>query len=465
MTISQQNDRIDVLFINPSIDWKMEQNLKINARIEDSIPNQETPHIGIAYLLAKAKAEGWKAKYIDMVMDGFSVDLLLDFIIKTKPALIGFTALTVDIFVAAGIAKAIKQEVPEAKICVGGVHVTAMPLETLKEFSVFDFVVCGEAEEILIPMLNYLDDRRALSCICGVVTHEKQKFQTKRIKDLDDSPFPAWEEFDLSKYPGTYPHRTKSELPILVGRGCPYQCVFCCRSLGSRVRQRSVLSVINEIERNVKNFNCQSIAFLDETFLINMTWFHEFLDILMKRGLNKRITWSCSTRVDNMSLGLLKKMKTAGCYYVFFGMESADDQTLRVIKKNITVEQIKNAVKHTKQVGILPVGAFIIGLPGDTEEKILKAIKLARELDLYSVTFPIAVPFPGTELRAMALKGEFGMRITSNNWNLYGKQDPGVLESQDLPFARRKELQQLAYLQNPKKKITDYLDRLSKNVL
>jgi radical SAM superfamily enzyme YgiQ (UPF0313 family) len=154
-------------------------------------------------------------------------------------------------------------------------------------------------------------------------------------------------------------------------------------------------------------------------------------------------------------------MKEAGCYFIFFGMESADNETLKRIKKNITVEQIKNAINLTKQVGIISVGAFIIGLPGDTEEQVLKAIELAEELDLYSVTFPIAVPFPGTELREMALKNEFGMRIISDNWDHYGKQDPGVLESKDLPWVKRKELQRFAYLRNPKKQIDIYLQRLS----
>jgi hypothetical protein len=154
-------------------------------------------------------------------------------------------------------------------------------------------------------------------------------------------------------------------------------------------------------------------------------------------------------------------MREAGCYFIFYGIESANDQTLKRIKKNITVAQIKNAVAWTKAEGMLPVGAFIIGLPGDTEEDIMKDIDLAQELDLYSVTFPIATPFPGTELRALALKGACGMRILSDDWDLYGKQEPGVLESDALPWGRRNALQKLAYERHPKKKIDDYLRRLA----
>ena len=181
---------------------------------------------------------------------------------------------------------------------------------------------------------------------------------------------------------------------------------------------------------------------------------------MTERGLNKKITWSCSMRVSNASQELLRNMKKAGCYYIFFGLESADDAVLKTIRKGITVKQIRDAVKWSKEAGIIPVGAFIIGLPGDTEEHVYKDIKLAEELDLYSVTFPIAVPFPGTELREMATQGKYGMKIISDNWEHYGKQEPGVMESDDLNWRNRVELQRIGYLRNPKKKIDAYLQSL-----
>jgi len=454
---------IDLLFVNPSLNWRTDRNSKINARIEEGIPNQETPHIGISYLLAVAKKAGLRSRYIDMATDCFSVEQLLAYAAEAKPVLIGLTAFTIQIRSAAVVAESIKREFPDIKICVGGPHAIALPQETLKEFPSFDFVICGEGEEVLSEIFNSLGREEALSKLSNVVTRSTNKISISPIADLDALPFPSWEEFDLSKYPGTYPHRTRLELPLVTGRGCPYRCVFCCRSLGSQIHHRSVLSVIAEIERDIKDFGCTSIAFLDETFLIDLRWVNEFFKVFTERGLNDKITWSCSTRVSNLSLELLERMKEAGCYYIFFGMESADDQTLKMIKKNITVEQIRKAVQWTKQVGILPVGAFIIGLPGDTEERALKAIRLAEELDLYSVTFPIAVPFPGTELRQLALEGEYGMKIISDNWDHYGKQDPGVLESEDLPWSKRKELQRFAYQRNPKKKITDYMQRIGLN--
>ncbi|MBI5180540.1 MAG: B12-binding domain-containing radical SAM protein [Nitrospirae bacterium] len=459
--IHDDTQNIDLLFVNPSLDWKLDKEKQITLRIEENIPNQETPHIGIAYLLAVAKKENLRVKYIDMVTEGFSLEQLIDFIGKTTPAMIGFTAFTIQIYSAGYIAEKIKGKFPNIKICVGGPHAIALPKLVLDEFPAFDFAISGECEELLPKIFDTLGNRKGLEKLRGVVTKNKDDISCDQINNLDDLPFPAWDMFDLTKYPGTYPHRRKLELPMVTGRGCPYRCNFCCRALGGDIRRRSVGSVIAEIERNINEFKCESIAFLDETFVINKKWTEEFLNTLISRGLNKKISWSCSSRVSNVSQELLRQMNRAGCYYIFFGLESADDDTLKQIKKNITIEQMKNAVKWAKQAGIIPVGAFIIGLPGDTEDKIIKAIRLAEELNLYSVTFPIAIPFPGTELREMALRNEYGMRIISDNWNHYGKQDPGVMESKDLPWAKRKELQQIAYMRNPKKKIESYIQKIS----
>jgi anaerobic magnesium-protoporphyrin IX monomethyl ester cyclase len=285
---------------------------------------------------------------------------------------------------------------------------------------------------------------------------------------VDGIPFPAWEEFDLSKFPGTNPHGTQLELPMITGRGCPFNCIFCCRYLGNKCRRRSVDSVIAEITRNVDEFGCEAIAFLDDTFILNMKWTEEFFEKMRKTGLDKKIKWSCTTRVSDATPDLLKKMKSAGCYYVFFGFESANDYILKIAKKAIKREQILKAVEWTKHCGIIPSGSFIIGLPGDTEESILDTIEFGKMLDLYSITFPIATPFPGSELREMALRNDYGMNIRSSDWSdylandldKYGKMNIRVLESDDLPWEKRIELQKIGYERNPKKKISEYAQRL-----
>ena len=454
---------LDLLLVNPSFDWESERIQRMTMRIEKDRPNQEAPLLNIAYLIAAAKKANLRVKFIDMVVDGFGTGELLEFISKTKPPLIGFTAFTKQICDVGKVSEQIKHKIPNAIICVGGCHASAIPKQTLEEFAGIDFVFCGEAEEQLPKIFDYLKNPGALAKLHGVVTRETNVFQPGIIENLDEIPFPAWEEFDLTKYPGNVSHRT--ELPIITSRGCPFSCTFCCRSSGEKVRYRSVNLVISEIERNIEKFGCETVHFYDENFLLDKKRTRQLFFELNNSGLNKKIKWTCSMRVDKVTPELVVNMKKAGCYRIFFGFESANNNTLKIIKKGTNVSQMLQAVRITKQAGIVPTGAFMIGLPGDTEEDVYKAIELGKELDLYSITFPILVPYPGTEIREQALKNMYGMRIISNNWEYYGrksidsKEDFEILESADLSAKKRRELQIVAYSKHPKKNMEEYLRR------
>jgi len=225
------------------------------------------------------------------------------------------------------------------------------------------------------------------------------------------------------------------------------------------------VSVIGEIERNIDDFGCDAIAFIDDTFLIDVKWGYELFNAMIERGINKKITWACEFRVDAASPELLRLMKKAGCYYIFFGIESANETILKTIKKNLNIKQVRNTVKWCQDVGIVPCGSIIIGLPGETEETVKESIKFAQELNLYSITFPMAVPFPGTVLRDLAAKREYGLKILTNNWSNYGKQYPGVMDSDHLSMCELKELQDLAYKRLPKKKINEYISKMEEDQL
>jgi len=100
-----------------------------------------------------------------------------------------------------------------------------------------------------------------------------------------------------------------------------------------------------------------------------------------------------------------------------------------------------------------------LGLPGETRETVMETIELSKQIstNVYSVTFPIAVPFPGSAARSFAEKGEYGLRILTNNWDDYGKQFPGVMESEHLKINELRDLQKLAYDVNPKKNLDEFL--------
>jgi radical SAM superfamily enzyme YgiQ (UPF0313 family) len=336
-----------------------------------------------------------------MVSYRISLKSLLAYINETRPSIIGFRAFTVQIKAAGSIAKEIKKHFPEILICAGGPHVTAIPKCTLEEFESFDFVICGEGELTLPRILESHNEGTSLADIRGVVVRESNDHDLSGdiIENLDSLPYPAWEEFRLDRYLGADPHLTKLELPISTSRGCPFSCVFCFRTFGNRRRSRTTDSVILEVEYNINKYGCEAIYFCDETFTANIKWNVELFEKMISKGLHKKIKWSCETRLDTASPELFHLMKEAGCYYVFFGLESADERILEIAMKSFKVSQIKQGVLWAKDAGLICAGSFIIGLPAETEETVNKSIALARDLEIYSTTFPMAVPFPGTVLR------------------------------------------------------------------
>ena len=178
------------------------------------------------------------------------------------------------------------------------------------------------------------------------------------------------------------------------------------------MRSRSVNNVVDEIELLVNKYKVKSLLFQDDTFYPGKEI--EFCEEMIKRGLHKKIEWSCETRVNIITEEKMKKMKEAGCKYVFFGVEAADNELLKRINKNITLDQVRKAVKLAKKIGFITRTSFIIGLPGETREQSLKTLKFAKELDADFSKWSVFVPYPGTK-ESQLLKDE----IKNFNWDDY----------------------------------------------
>jgi len=470
----------DILLINPTEDVALRHATRkkfashqefVDSQLADGLAMAQSPHIGLAYLLAVAHHKnGMTGHVIDMAADKLGVEDILDWVDKHRPSVVGITAFTIQVKSASYIAEKIKDKHPDTLVILGGAHATAMPVEALKEFPAFDATIPGEAENPWYNLLNNLD---AISSVPGVVTLDNEKTlyvnktvhntptkQIMRIDSLDDIPFPMWEAFNLSNYAGESPHRTSLELPISTSRGCPYGCNFCSRMFGRKRIYRSVDSTIEEMWRNVKDFGAEAICFLDETFVASKKFSEELFLRMIDEGLHKKIKWSCETTVHLDDPQYYKLMKEAGCYYIFYGFESANEEMLKRIGKGVKHKsQIVKAVTAASSAGICCVGSFILGLPGETEETVMESIELSKVLspNVYSVTFPIAVPFPGTAARTFAQTGKYGLKILTNNWDDYGKQFPGVMDSNHLSIDRLRELQALAYEENPKKNMDEFL--------
>ena len=167
--------------------------------------------------------------------------------------------------------------------------------------------------------------------------------------------------------------------------------------MGSRFRARSPENVVDEIEywheRGWRRFD-----FNDDTFTLDMNRAARICELILERGLDIRFQLYNGIRANRVDKNLLKLMKKAGCNFVAYGCESGNNDVLRAIEKGIKVEDVKNAVNMTKEVGVRQAVNFIVGHPTETYEKAMESIKLAKELKCEFVNFYNLVPYPGTSL-------------------------------------------------------------------
>jgi radical SAM superfamily enzyme YgiQ (UPF0313 family) len=180
---------------------------------------------------------------------------------------------------------------------------------------------------------------------------------------------------------------------MVTSRGCPFTCTFCFDAKGL-FRQRSVANVMAEIRELKDRYKIREIAFWDDILTMNKAWTYEFCNEMEKED----IVWSCYTRLDLVDEPLLSAMKKAGCWNIFFGIESGSDDLLKNITKKMTVAQMEEKVKIVKKIGIEIRGSFMIGLPGETPELARKTIDLAIRMDPDYAQFSITTPYPGTQL-------------------------------------------------------------------
>jgi radical SAM superfamily enzyme YgiQ (UPF0313 family) len=148
----------------------------------------------------------------------------------------------------------------------------------------------------------------------------------------------------------------------------------------------------------------------DDTFVTFKSRLIAVCEGIINRGI--KISWSCLGRADAVTPEILSLMKKAGCWSISFGIETGDPEVMKFIGKNITLDKIEQAVKWTKQAGLLSKGFFILGHPTDNQETIKKTIRFALSIPLDDISVSMMTPFPGSKLHDIASQyGEF-----EDNW-------------------------------------------------
>jgi anaerobic magnesium-protoporphyrin IX monomethyl ester cyclase len=214
--------------------------------------------------------------------------------------------------------------------------------------------------------------------------------------------------------------------------------------------------VIDEMKFFTEKYKVRHFVFSDSELTGPKSWTSQFCEQIKKKKLS--VTFNCNARVDQLDKNLLKKLYSAGCVYISYGIESGCQRVVdELLHKNISLDYAREIVAETIKAGI-PVGVwFMIGMPGEKPDEILQTIKYAKniaKLGCLTVEMNVLTPWPGTEFYNIVKKNNW---LISDNWNEYNEKESSVIKTPYLAPDQishfydifKKEFRNLGWRQSP----------------
>jgi radical SAM superfamily enzyme YgiQ (UPF0313 family) len=353
------------------------------------------PPIGLAYIAAALRESGHDVTVVDgpgsaprnffqfknVRVRGLTKEDIVERIPKDSEVIALGCMFTSNWVYVREIVKDIRARFPNAKLIMGGEHVTGFPELSLEQ-APLDAVVLGEGEEIVVHLLEHFEKGTPLEELEGVAFRSSNgsiqvKPRYRRIKDIDSISWPAWDLFDIQKYNEVnQPHGASQGrfMPMLATRGCPFQCTFCTspNMWTTEWIARDYKNVVDEMQNYQKHYGTSDFQFEDLTAIVRKDWIIDFCDEVVRRGMKITFQMPSGTRSESIDAEVAQKLKAAGCHEFAFAPESGDPEILEAIKKKVKLPAMYEAARNAMDAGINVGCFFIIGFPEDTYRSVLK---------------------------------------------------------------------------------------------
>lgn len=417
---------MNILFVNPP--FKAEYGKFSREARSAMITNSGVIYypLWLLYAAGVCQNEGFEVDFIDAPAKKYNHDQTIDIIKKKEKeyALIVLDTSTPSIYNDVEFGAKLKKMFPLSIISLIGTHPTALPEETMELNDKIDCIAKGEADYIIRDLAIAIRDKKDFRTVKGLIFRNGNEIITNPpmplITDLDSLPFasklikqfldPNDYFFAAAEYP---------EIQIFTGRGCPARCYFCVYPQtihGHKYRVRTPKNVVEEFEYVVNHLpSIKEIVIEDDTFTIDKERTREICNLLIKKGLNRKIKWLCNARV-NLDYETMKLMKQAGCYLIIPGIESGSQTLLNNMKKGTTIKQIEEYVKNAKKAKLLIHACYMVGNKGETRETMQETLDFAIKLDTDTAQFYTLHPYPGTEAYNWAVEEGYLKNDNFENW-------------------------------------------------
>jgi magnesium-protoporphyrin IX monomethyl ester (oxidative) cyclase len=407
------------------------------------------PPLGIMYIASYVRAKLPDINFSLIDGENRAPKTLIDNIKHLKPDVVGLSLTTMSAQSGYRIVNQIKDAM-EVPIVVGGPHPTVLPKEAFEK-SEADLVVLGEGEQTMLELLGVFQKigsfpKEDLRRIDGVAfkLNKDVVFTGVRspIRNVDEVPFPARDLINILNYPGYYLAQKKPQTQIMFSRGCPYRCTFCANPVWKLakpwVRLRYPDSIANEFEHVVEKYGVKEVFDYSDELNPNLEWPLKVCEELIRR--KNDTPWITHVRADKVNEELAKALSKARCWLVTMGVESGSEETLKGIRKNITIEHVIKALEIFRKYEIKVLGFFMIFNVWEENGKLkfedvnaskrtfAFAKRLINRRLLNYLTWAITTPYPGSHLYNIAEKYDL---IVDDNYDAWTTHDvvlklPGV---------------------------------------
>ena len=405
------------------------------------LQNAEQIQFGISYISSLLKKHGHSTRLfvLNRETKKNKIDECLN---QFSPGIICFTAVYTEYGFISEFARYIKDRYPQIFLLAGGVHVTLNPQDCILDS--FDALCIGEGEYPTLELVEQLQNKRTPSGIPNLwIKHgtEVEKNPTRPFfQDIDRLPFPdreIWHEWIAEP---------KDCCSVLLGRGCPFLCSYCCNhtlkrlATGSYVRFRSPDNILEEIEEIVVNYKSIKEIYLEvETIAVNKDFVIELCSKLQR--LNSKLIKPLSFGTNIMVVpnaeveSIFASFKKSNFGFVNIGVESGSQRVRsQILRRNYSNEDIVNYVNLARKYGLKTCFFNLIGIPGETFADFKETVKINRQCQPDWHFLSIFFPYPGTDLYYL-----------SKDWGLI--KEPLNIEMErrrailDLPGFNKKQIQ------------------------
>lgn len=362
--------------------------------------------MGILYVSAYVKKSGIANVYTLNLnhVSGEEYDILQSYITKNRIDFVGLGGLSGEYSDIVRVVSLVRKIDHNMIIQVGGGIMTADPVVTMQAMPDVDFGIIGEGEQTSVELIDAIARKLDLTSVNGIIYRCENglRITNRRVEidNLDTLPFPDYEGFNYAEYLRLNPDlsdegKKYSQVSVIGGRSCKYNCTFCFHPSGSKYRQRSLDSIFSEIDYLVRNYDISYIALREELFATDNERVRQFCERVRVYDFD----WSIQLRIDSINKELVDLLKNTRCRYLFVGVESADDRVLKSMRKGITLAQIERALDMLRDAGLNSRSGVIFGDAVETFESAMFTLNwFKKNYTKYRMFVDMIIAFPGSAL-------------------------------------------------------------------